>query len=131
MAPTSRLILGFLVAPGVPACLLLLFNLFAGYGNASIVGPLLLMPLGYIAAIVVGGPVYQALKWRRIDSLHGYLVAGALTGPTFYVLFTILTSYPGTIMAVFQRSPGPMLMAFGYSITSAFLFWVIAIRKYR
>jgi hypothetical protein len=67
------MILGFLVAPGVPAGFLLVFNLFAGYGNASIVGPFLLMPLGYIAAIVIGLPVYRVMNRREIDSFQAYL----------------------------------------------------------
>lgn len=47
-----------MVAPGVPGILLYLFNLFMGFGDAAVVGPLILAPLGYMAALVIGIPAY-------------------------------------------------------------------------
>lgn len=129
MTQMTRTLTGFLVAPGVPAGLLYIFNRFMGYGDGSIVGPLLLAPLGYIAAVVFGVPAYFIMRRKNISSLFAYLIFGGVLGLIFYLLFTIATSYPGQLMAVFQNSFGAMLMGGGYATVAAAVFWVIAIRR--
>jgi hypothetical protein len=128
MTQRARTLFGFFVAPAIPGVLLLIFNIFMGYGDGAIVGPILLAPLAYIAAAVIGIPVYLLLERKGIRSLRAYIAFGALIGPTFFLLYTILTAYPGTIPAVLERAYGAVLMATGYATAAAASFWAIAIR---
>jgi len=85
----SRVWIGFLVAPAVPA--LLLYLLSTGnfsYGvRKNVVEILVIIAIiGYLAALIIGFPIYSLLKRKGIDSFPAYLVAGALIGFVFYVL---------------------------------------------
>jgi hypothetical protein len=115
----------------VPGIFLYMFNVLMGYGDASIVGPFLLAPLGYIAAVTMGIPAYLIMRKRNICSFPAYLLLGAVIGFVFYLLFTILTSYPGQTLAVLQHSRGPLLVAPAYSALAAAVFWAIAIRRHQ
>jgi hypothetical protein len=100
-----------------------------GYGDAAVVGPLLLMPLGYAAAVILGIPAYFLMRKRNVRSFVAYVLLGGLIGLTFYLLFTIATSYPGQVLLVLQRSLGPVLTATAYAATAAGVFWAVAIRR--
>jgi hypothetical protein len=98
MAQATRTLVSFLVAPAIPAALLYLYNVWQGYGNAAVVGPYILTLLGYVAALIIGVPVYLLLQRKEIRSLPAYVLVGALIGPVFYLLFVVLTAYPGQLM---------------------------------
>jgi hypothetical protein len=51
-----------------------------GYGDASVVGPLLLMPLGYAAAVAFGIPTYFLMRKRNVRSFVAYVLFGGLMG---------------------------------------------------
>ena len=75
------------MAPGVPGVLLYFFNLLKGHGDAAIVGPLLLAPFAYAAALVIGVPMYLLLQRRGAHGLGAYFVLGAAIGLAVVVLF--------------------------------------------
>jgi len=100
-----------------------------GFGDAAVVGPLILAPLGYVAALVIGIPAYLIMQRKSIRSFSAYLTFGALIGLIFYVLFTAISSYPGQFIEILARSLGPILMASGYAAMASALFWVIAIGR--
>jgi hypothetical protein len=129
MTQMTRVLVGFFVAPAVPAILLYVVNRLMGYGSASVVGPLLLMPLGYAAAVIFGIPAYFLMQKRNVHSFVAYVLFGGLIGFTFYLLFTIATSYPGQVLLVLQRSLGPILTATAYAAIAAGVFWTVAIRR--
>lgn len=129
MTQITRVLVGFFVAPAVPAILLYVFNRLMGYGDASVVGPLLLMPLGYAAAIIFGIPTYFLMRKKNVRSFVAYILFGGFAGLTFYLLFTIATAYPGQVLLVLQRSIGPVLTATAYAAIAAGVFWAVAIRR--
>ena len=129
MTQIIRVLVGFFVAPAVPAILLYVFNRLVGYGDASVVGPLLLMPLGYAAAVTFGIPAYFLMRKKNVHSFVAYVSFGGLIGLAFYLVFTIVTSYPGQVLLVLQRSLGPVLTAAAYAATAAGVFWAVAIRR--
>ena len=127
MAQTTRALIGFLVAPAIPGAVLYVYGILKGYGDAAVVMPFILTSLGYLAALVIGTPVYVFLQRKNVRSLAGYVFAGAMIGGAFYLIFTILDAYPGQLTARLQHSRGAALVAIGYSSIAAVAFWVIAV----
>lgn len=121
-------IVGFLVAPGVPAFVLYLVNLSRGEAPLLF---LILAPLAYAAALFLGLPVYLILQRKRIHSLAAYVILGASIGLVFYVLFIVLSSYPGQIRARFGNSAQSGVLAVVYAGVASTIFWLIAIRPSR
>jgi hypothetical protein len=128
MAQPTKAFIGFLVAPAIPGALLYILNLLSGVGDAAIFWPFILTSLGYIAALVVGVPVYLFLQRKGIHSLPAYVFAGSLIGLGFCLIFTLLTAYPGQIMFRLRHALGFMLTAMVYASVAAAVFWTIAVR---
>src|SRR4051794_22227705 len=122
-----RVLIGFLVAPGVPALVLYLVNM--NRENAPLL-PLLLTPPAYVAALVLGIPVYLVLRRKGIRSLPAYLILGSLVGIVFYALYfgaeTLLSplSAPQLESALRQGA-----IAAVYAAVASVVFWLIAIRR--
>jgi len=127
MPQPTRALIGFLTAPVCPGVLLYLYNYFwKGYGDASVVGPAILIVYGYAAALILGMSVYSVLQRKAIRSLAVYGLLGALIGPVFFVLSEVLTAYPGTYVATLRHGYGLALVASVYSSLAAIAFWAIA-----
>lgn len=137
MSLTARTWIAFFVAPGAPGALLYVFGLANGYGDASIVGPLLLVPFAYLAAIAIGGPVHVVLCRRAVRDLATYVMLGAGIGLLVVLLLfgTEVIFYWWSArehaVAVLRNSVGSALLAVGYAATSSALFWFIAVRGAR
>lgn len=129
MANTTRALVGFLVAPAVPGALTYFHLLWSGYDDSSIIWPLVITFLGYVAAFVIGAPVYLLLQRRGIRSAVAYILIGALIGPAFYVAFEMLTAYPGQFIHRLQHMHGAMLAAAGYSSIATAAFWLISFAR--
>jgi hypothetical protein len=112
-----RVILAFLLAPGVPGVLLYLLGRFKGYG--AIVGPFLLSPFAYAAALVIGLPVYLGLRRKGMRSLAAYLLSGAAIGLLVAVLLfgtQALLSWSSAhehAVALLGNSPGSVVRCSG------------------
>jgi hypothetical protein len=129
MSQTTRTLVGFLVAPAVPGVLLYFYNFFwMGYGDAAVVGPLILAFYGYAASLILGIPIHLALHRKGVHSLSAYLLLGALIGPVFFLTFELLTTYPGTRILWLQHAHGLVLVAAAYSSIAAITFWSIVCR---
>nr|WP_143028962.1 hypothetical protein [Massilia sp. PDC64] len=127
MSQTVRASVGFFVAPAFPGGLLYLYNLlWKGYGDEAVVGPFLLGVLGYAAALLLGVPLYLVLHRKGVRSLLAYGLLGALLGPVFFLIFELLTAYPGTLFVTLQYSYGAAFVAAVYSSLAAMAFWAIA-----
>lgn len=127
MTNTTRAAVGFLVAPAVPGVLTYIYNLWRGYDDASIVWPYIITLLGYVAALVIGVPLYLVLERKGIRSLGAYILIGAIIGAVFYVVFEMLTAYPGQHIYRLQQMPPAMLLAAAYSSLATAAYWLIAI----
>ena len=68
------------MAPALPAVLFYLWGVLKGYGDAAVAGPGLLLPFGYVGALVIGLPTYLVLQRRGSHGLGAYLALGALIG---------------------------------------------------
>jgi hypothetical protein len=129
MSQKPRALVAFLVAPAVPGTLLYIYQRSKGYGDAAIPGPVILTLLGYVAAIVIGIPVYSVMQRKGICSLRAYILVGAVIGPLFSLMFEILTTYPGTVMARLENGGLAMLVTALYSAVAAGAFWLIAFTR--
>jgi len=133
----ARAWIGFVVAPGVPAVLLYFFGLYKGYGDAAVVEPFLLAPFAYVAALVVGWPVYLMLQRRGSHGLGVYLVLGAVIGLAVVVLMfgtEALLSWKSArehAIGLLRNSGGYMVVAMVYAAVAGAVFWLIAIRPNR
>jgi hypothetical protein len=134
MTHTARAWSGFLVAPVVPAGFLYLFGLLKGYGDVAIVGPLLLAPFAYAAALVIGVPVYLLLQRKGVHGVGAYLALGAAIGATVVVLMFgtealfSWTSAREHALGLIRNSGGYMVVAIVYAAIAAAVFWLIAVR---
>jgi hypothetical protein len=119
----KRTAVGFLIAPMVPGALLYVYGLAKGYGTAALVGPLLLVPVAYFAAFVIGIPMYRYLERKGIRRLPSYLISGGLIGASFDLIFNFPTIYS------YQSLPlGEVYVATIYAALSAAVFWSLAVR---
>lgn len=129
MLKTSRVLLGFIFAPSIPALALYLYGVFMGFGTSAIVGPLILMPLGYLVEIVFGIPVFLVLKKYRMFSLLAYCLSGIGIGLLGYIVFEVLPSYSRDMFSAFRGSFGAAIVSVVYSWVAAAVFSLVAIRK--
>ncbi|TVQ82004.1 MAG: hypothetical protein EA357_11025 [Micavibrio sp.] len=76
-----RVLIGFLVAPGLPALLVYLTVLFLGNDawSSSFV-PVVLAIIAYVYAWALGIPAYILLRRKGVDRFAVYLALGALIG---------------------------------------------------
>jgi hypothetical protein len=116
------------VAPGVPALALYLVNINR---EAAALIFLILAPLSYAAAVILGVPAYFIMQRWGMRSLLAYALLGALIGLVFYVLFTVVTAYRGQAIDVFRNSVRPATTAVIYAVVASAIFWLIAIRPSR
>jgi len=133
MTQTARAWVGFLVAPGVPAVLLYLWGLHKGYGDAAVAGPGLLVPFGYVGALVLGWPTYLLLQRRGSHGLGAYLALGALIGAIVVaVMSTAEALLSGNALQYASAQFGVSLrftvIAAIYAMISSAVFWFIAVR---
>jgi hypothetical protein len=127
MSHTARALVGFLVAPAFPGSLLYLYNFFwAGYGDAAVVGPFILVLYGYSAALVLGVPVHLLLHRKGIRRFSSYGLLGALIGPVFFLITEVVMGHPGTLAVRLQHAYGAALVATVYASLAAVAFWAIA-----
>ncbi len=133
MTQTPRAWVGFLVAPAVPAVLFYLWGLLKGYGDAAVAGPGLLLPFGYVGALVIGLPIYLVLQRRGSHGLGAYLALGALVGVVVVaVLSTAEALLSGKALqytsAQIWVSVRFTVIAALYAMISSAVFWLIAVR---
>ena len=130
-----RVILGFLVSPGVPALGLYLINLCLVSREEALLAGVILATLGYAAAVIIGMPAYFIMRKKSPVGLRSYLMVGGLIGLWFYLLFFGvwgLVSYqsaPEHAIALIRNSGVAGLTAIGYASVASGTFWLIAIRK--
>ncbi len=121
------------MAPAVPAVLFYLWGLLKGYGDAAVAGPGLLLPFGYVGALVIGLPTYLVLQRRGSHGLGAYLALGALIGVVVVaVLSTAEALLSGKALqyasAQIWVSVRFTVIAALYAMISSAVFWLIAVR---
>jgi hypothetical protein len=127
MMQKARTVTGFLLAPALPALPVYLFYLFLGFGDGSIVTPMILMLLGYLAMLTFGIAAHLFMQRKQLRSLSNYVVAGLMIGAAFFLSFAILSTYPGPLMPLLSGGAFAMLVAMAYSAAAAVVFWFIAL----
>jgi len=124
-----RVLIGFLVAPGLPALLLYLTVLFLGYASwEAAFFPRILGIFAYLAAWIFGIPGYFLLRGKGINGFMVYLILGALIGLTVYALY-LFTLQPSVIEYRAHINWGLGLMAIVYAVISTAIFWLIAVQE--
>jgi hypothetical protein len=126
MDKSMKVLAGFLIAPAGPGALLYVYGLAKGYGTAAIVGPLLLIPVAYFAALVIGVPLYRLLDRKRVRRCLAYTLGGGLVG----LVGSLLLNTPA-IDSFGYLPPGDLLVGAIYGAISATAFWGIAVRGTR
>jgi hypothetical protein len=125
MAKSMKVIAGFLIAPVGPGALLYVYGLAKGYGAAAIVGPLLITPVAYLAALIIGIPVYRLLDRKRVRRCLAYTLGGGLVG----LVGGLLLNTP--IVSFRSLPPSDLLVGAICGAISATIFWGIAVRGTR
>lgn len=136
VASKMRVFFGFLIAPGVPALVLYVLNLYFVPRHDAEFGGVILGMLGYAATLIVGIPTFLLARRSRAMGLLGYSTFGALVGLISYVLIVcvLLSSYQSPsahAVGLLRNSAMSAILAVGYAATSSALFWFIAIRTPR
>jgi hypothetical protein len=137
MTRTSRVWIGFLVAPGVPAILLYVFGRLWGYGNAAVAGPMLLAFPAYALALILGLPAHQLLQKRGLKGIGTYAGSGAAIGLASVVAITVIqmivawtwTPDNSRALSLWRYSGRYMVIATLYAAIAGAAFWLIAIRE--
>lgn len=133
-----KLILGFIVAPAVPALIMYLYQIdsIESWELTWIVTVVLV--LAYVAAIFLGIPTYLYLRKKSKDSLLSYVLAGVLIGFTLYLIIFFPTVVFGAISSSMEHAVTLFINTVGYSVfgvcsglVSSIVFWGVAIRKTR
>lgn len=130
-----RALIGFLVAPGLPALVLYLINLVVVSHQEALLLAAVLATLAYLSALIVGMPVHFLLQRKSINSLIAYLILGAMIGLTCYVMFfgiealLSLKTCPEHALLLLKNSGKSGVMAIAYSSVASLIFWCIAIRQ--
>ena len=129
-----RALLGFLVAPVVPAVAMYFYGLFFVPAGQVEFWPLMFGISAYLAAFALGLPAYLLLRRKGAQGIKSYLAAGALIGVTAYLLFIVVvtpTHLPMTsshTQSLLQGSMGLAVSAIAYATVASLLFWLIAVR---
>lgn len=137
MTRTKRVWIGFLVAPGIPASLLYIFGRLKGYGDAAVVGPMLLALAAYASALILGLPVYLLLKKRGLKGIGTYAGSGAAIGFVSVGAITAIQAivartwapYNDRALSLWRYSGRLMVIAALYAAVAGAAFWLIAIRE--
>jgi hypothetical protein len=90
MTQTSRVLLGFALAPLSPCILLTLLTSFYGADDIGF-WLMLILPISYMVSFCIGGPIYLLLKnFKKTKFIH-FTIAGvaASMAPIFYIFFYI------------------------------------------
>jgi hypothetical protein len=121
-----------------PRHLALLRGRLKGYGDAAIVGPVLLAPpFAYASALVFGVPTHFLLTRKGIRRLSSYVGIGSVIGLTCVVVLKLTeaaTSWNWTpgheyALSLARYSGREIEIAMIYAALASVSFWVIAIRK--
>lgn len=139
MTRTERAWAGFVVAPGLPALMLYIFGRFKGYGDASVVGPLILAFPAYASALVLGIPVHLLLRSREVRGVAPYTLFGAAIGFVFVAIVTVLQTVAAwnlstdnsRALTLWKYSGRYVAVAIVYGALASMGFWLIAIRNGR
>jgi hypothetical protein len=105
----SRLIrvpAGFLVAPMVPALVLVGSGILFGQGAPWTAAITVAALLGYPLALLLGVPVYVLLTAKGWNGFRIYAFVGALFGAAIYLLYFPPSDYADAIGKLFERSLG-------------------------
>lgn len=128
-----RLLLGFLLAPGIPVLVLYIINLQLVPRNDAEFGAVMFFLMAYIAALLVGIPAYCLARRLRVSALRGYALLGALAGLVFHALILISFAPPFSLaqaerlLLLTKNSGTGAIVAAAYAAASGALFWVIAV----
>ncbi|MEH6435700.1 hypothetical protein [Massilia sp. DD77] len=128
----SRVLLGFLLAPGAPG---VLAGVVAGVLGSELAGlAFMLAFLAYIAAIVIGLPAWLYARTRGLAALKRAAVLTANIGLAAYVLVagfvTLMNALASPFYAVmnFLAALLWLLVPMLYAAAVVWLFWRIALR---
>lgn len=134
-ASALRALVGFLVAPGIPALALYLIQLIFVAPWEAAWGAKILALFAYLSALLFGVPVYFVLQRKQATSAMAYFALGASIGLGCYALFfgaLVLfnwKAYPDHALALLKNSAGSAATAAVYGSIASLIFWFIAIRR--
>lgn len=121
---------GFLIAPAMPAVLVVLYGIAQGGGLQSLWWLSLIMPISYITSAVLGFPIHALLLRRNKRKLWHYIVASIVASlvPIFVIFIIPLIGALGSqttsgLEMVHFQIMGMMIVA---GVLVAIVFWLVA-----
>ncbi|WP_143494863.1 MULTISPECIES: hypothetical protein [unclassified Pseudomonas] len=129
-----RLLLGFLVAPVVPALLIYLWSLLVSSDADAEWGGRVFLVFGYLAMIIFGVPIFALVnrKWR-VENPAAYMaggaIIGALLGAAIFVPDIVSNWHSKHNQSVYLIKSGLPIMGAACGFIAGGAFWLIAIKK--
>ena len=130
-----RILLGFMIAPLVPALIAYLCNLVSGHQGEGRWVAALFLAFGYLVTAIFGIPTYLVFLGRRSAGLLTYLAAGAVIGAVAVILVFMPDLWANwnsnrEHALGLLRNGIPILGGVSGAI-GAGVFWLVAVRAYR
>jgi hypothetical protein len=130
-----RALLGFLIAPAVPALIVYVAEALRLTSSDAMKAAMAVGLFGYLSALVLGVPAFFFLRWASRTSSLAYLTTGALIGLVCYAVLFL----PGAIQnwqgnpegaaLMIRNTAGFALLAVVAGSAAAVVFWAIAARR--
>lgn len=131
-----RALIGFSVAPGVPALIVYIISAMSGSRGEATWSFEIFAAAGYLAALVIGVPVYFLLQRKGVTNLAPYLALGALIGLMCVVLgflpYVLLGGWQTNHEQAFvllKTAAGIAVPAILSGAIASAIFWLIAVRR--
>lgn len=137
MNSTARALIGFLVAPGVPALVVYIISTMTSTRGEAAWSSAIFAAAGYLAALVMGVPMYFVLQRKGVTGSVPYLALGALIGLICVVLAFVphlllvdwKTNYEQAFTLLKTATSIAVPAMFSGTVGCA-VFWLIAIRRF-
>lgn len=132
-----RALIGFLVAPGVPALVVYVISAISSTRGEAARSSAIFAGAGYLAAVLIGFPVYFFLQRKGITGLVPYLALGALIGLICIALgfaaYALLIDWKSEYEQAFtllKTAASIAVPAMVSGTVACAIFWLIAIRRF-
>lgn len=128
---SSRIILGFLIAPAIPSLIIFFIGLLFYSPWEAAWAPKIFTVFAYISIFLFGIPAHIIFNKNKINNAKNYLFLGGFVGLICYVIFYGLIAISSTenfsdhIVLLFKNSISTGFFAVAYGAITGFSFWFV------
>jgi hypothetical protein len=129
-----KVFFGFLVSPAIPAFLIYIAGCLFGKYRDAVWTAMLILTMSYLAAFLIGIPIYLLLQKYKQKSFKAYIISGLLVGLIFSLIIFIFDVNEAYIYGA-EHAHARAINSIGYVLLgtmsgaiSGIAFWFIAIK---